>query len=89
MESLDTIKITRNINASQIIVLHDTIIQKRKHKKKRINKKWRKRYGYEIIPNKLGLERDQIILDEFNGYIYMNEETYHDFEILRSIENGN
>lgn len=30
--------------------LFDTIeVQKRKHKKKRINKKWIKRYGYKII----------------------------------------
>lgn len=25
-------------------------IQKRRHKKKRINKKWAKKYGYKMIP---------------------------------------
>ena len=28
------------------------IIQRRKHKKSRINKKWKKRYGYYEIPKK-------------------------------------
>ena len=25
-------------------------VQARKHKKKRINKKWRKRYGFKVVP---------------------------------------
>lgn len=27
-------------------------VQKRKHKKRRINKKWEKKYGYKLVPSK-------------------------------------
>ena len=36
-----------------IVVLYDEKVQIRKHKKKRINKKWIKRYGYKIYKNTL------------------------------------
>ena len=52
--------------------------QPRKHRKKRINKKWRKRYGYAI---RTPLEADQVIYLKPNndfpmGYLYMNRKTY-------------
>lgn len=43
--------------------------QARRHRKRRIDKKWRKRYGMKII----GYERhlgDQILVDERNGNAY-------------------
>ena len=46
-------------------------IQKRKHHKRRINKKWFKRYGtidYDLLPN------DDIQL--IDGIVYMNKKTF-------------
>lgn len=36
------------LGGTPIIIVPDTVIQKRKHKKNRINKKWRKRYGVYV-----------------------------------------
>ena len=50
--------------------------QKRKHHKKRINKKWRKRYGvieYNLMP--LG----EIIFNEIDRVFYMTKKTYIEF----------
>lgn len=41
------------LNGKRIIIT-DMItkdVQARKHRKKRINKKWLKRYGYKIVPD--------------------------------------
>lgn len=46
-------------------------IQKRKHKKKRINKKWLKRYGYYEINL---MPHGQVIL--MDGAIWMTKKTY-------------
>ena len=39
-----------------------------------------KKYGYETIPNYtariMELDENKVVLDEFNGYIYMNEKAY-------------
>ena len=56
--------------------------QPRKHRKKRINKKWRKRYGYVV---KTPLEADQVIFatptyGEPKGCIYMNRTTYENLK---------
>ena len=46
--------------------------QKRKHRKKRINKKWRKRYGcYELNL----MPHNQVIMMD-NGVIYMTKRTF-------------
>ena len=48
--------------------------QRRKHHKKRINKKWQKRYGfseYDLMPY------GQVIL--IDGKIYMTEKTFRDY----------
>ena len=45
--------------------------QVRKHKKKRINKKWAKRYGYREVPCRYRME---------NAYI--RQETFNDFNIV-------
>ena len=43
--------------------------QRRKHKKRRINKKWLKRYGYKCVP-----DNDKIIL--FNNKLCMTKGAY-------------
>ena len=42
---------------------YDHQIQRRKHRKKRINKKWAKRYGYRNVMTKIGLEEFNITED--------------------------
>ena len=44
-------------------------IQKRKHKKHRINKKWLKRYGYKCVP-----DDDKMIV--FNNKLFMTKGAY-------------
>ena len=55
-----------------IIILPPIKKQARTHKKKRINKKWLKRYGYIYYSN--GIEDNQAI--KFNGCLYMNRNSY-------------
>lgn len=45
--------------------------QIRKHKKKRINKKWAKRYGYRLVPYKV-MAQD----------CYIRQNTFNDFDII-------
>lgn len=51
----------------KIVQEHDEGDQVRKHKKKRINKKWLKRYGRY---GKQKLDKDQVIL--VDGIVYMS-----------------
>lgn len=44
-------------------------IQKRKHKKRRINKKWLKKYGYKCVP-----DDDKMIV--FNNKLFMTKGAY-------------
>ena len=44
-------------------------IQRRTHKKRRINKKWLKRYGYKCVP-----DNDKIILS--NNKLFMTKGAY-------------
>lgn len=55
------------------IIITDKRKQKRTHRRKRINKKWAKRYGF-IENNYLYIEDDKAIM--FEGKIYMNEKTF-------------
>ena len=57
-----------NFNSCPIHIATKTY-QPRKHRKKRINKKWKKRYGYEydLMPH------GQIIM--MDGAIYMTKKT--------------
>ena len=55
-----------------IIILPPTKKQARTHKKKRINKKWLKRYGYVYYSN--GIEDNQTFT--FNGCLYTNRNSY-------------
>lgn len=60
-----------------IIVVPDSKKQNRKHKKKRINKKWKKRYGYTLYNS---LEDDQVIM--MNGRVCVNPRTYYKLKSL-------
>lgn len=55
----------------RIIIVQDAVIQNRRHKKKRINKKWRKRYGVSV---KKRMEDGQTIM--LGESLYMNSDTY-------------
>lgn len=61
-----------------IIVVPDSKKQNRTHKKKRINKKWAKRYGYTTSNS---IEDEKVIM--MNGNMYVNPRTYYK---LKSIE---
>ena len=50
-----------DVHVHEIIVLRDKKVQARTHKKKRINKKWAKRYGFKTYENQL-LENGQMIV---------------------------
>ena len=64
-----------------IIILPPTKKQARTHKKKRINKKWAKRYGFTISET---LKNGETYM--MDGKLYMNQHTY---EILKkNLENS-
>lgn len=62
------------MNSMPIIIISekDNGDQARTHRKKRINKKWRKRYGIVSTP----LEKGQCIVVKGTG-IYMSRKTYN------------
>ena len=60
-----------------IIVVPDCKRQNRTHKKKRINKKWAKRYGYTLYNS---IEDEKVIT--MNGTMYMNPRTYYKIQEL-------
>lgn len=59
------------------IIVTDKRKQKRTHRKKRINKKWAKRYGYTIYNS---IEDEKVIT--MNGTMYMNLRTYYKIQGL-------
>ena len=66
----------RNFSDANIIVVPDNLRQNRTHKRKRINKKWAKRYGFSRY-NALedGKIVQSVLLDKT---LYMNPRTYDD-----------
>ena len=60
-----------------IIVVPDSKKQNRTHRKKRINKKWAKRYGYTTYNF---IEDDKVIM--MNGKICVNPRTYYKLKSL-------
>ena len=65
----------RSFSSANIIVVPDSLQQNRTHKRKRINKKWAKRYGlsrYNV------LEDGKIIQSVLDKTLYMNPRTYDD-----------
>ena len=67
-----------------IVILqeHENGEQVRKHKKKRINKKWLKRYGtyWEM------LDPGEVVL--VNGQLLMSRKTYNNLKQMERKENG-
>ena len=64
-----------------IIIVPTRKIQNRTHKKKRINKKWAKRYGFTVSET---LKNGETYM--MDGKLYMNQYTY---EILKkNLENS-
>lgn len=60
------------LNGIPIWIDQEVKIQRRKHRKKRINKKWEKRYGFYIKPPLLK-NGEAIMID---GVLHMNYWTY-------------
>ena len=60
-----------------IIVVPDSKKKNRTHRKKRINKKWAKRYGYTTYNF---IEDDKVIM--MNGRICVNPRTYYKLKSL-------
>lgn len=60
------------LNGMPIWIDQEAKVQKRKHSKKRINKKWQKRYGFYIKPPLLK-NGEAIMID---GVLHMNNWTY-------------
>ena len=70
-----------HFSGTSIIIVPTRKIQNRTHKKKRINKKWIKRYGFTIYER---LKNGEIYM--IDGKLYMNQHTY---EILKkNLENN-
>lgn len=60
-----------HINGTPIIIVPTRKIQNRTHKKKRINKKWAKRYGFIVFET---LKNGETFM--MDGKLYMNQHTY-------------
>ena len=57
-------------------------VQKRRHKKKRINKKWLKRFGMINVPN-----GNQVVVDKLHGMVFMHPDTWE--KLKKQIETEN
>lgn len=60
--------------------------QRRKHHKKRINKKWRKRYGVVEFNS---MPHGQVIYNEFDRVMYMTKKTFEEVKKYVSEVNSN
>ena len=65
----------RSFSGANIIVVPDRLQQNRTHKRKRINKKWAKRYGFSRYN---ALDDGKILQSVLDKTIYMNPRTYDD-----------
>lgn len=66
-----------NYTGIPLIVIPDSKKQNRKHKKRRINKKWAKRYGYTTYNS---IEDEKVIM--MNGRVCVNPRTYYKLKSL-------
>ena len=70
-------------NSEMDIIITERItkdIQRRKHKKRRINKKWLKRYGYKCVP-----DNDKIIMS--NNKLFMTKGAYEKLKkVIKTID---
>ena len=76
-------EIYQNVYAGMPVIIIPSKRQRRTHKKKRINKKWLKRYGYIYYSN--GIEDNQTFT--FNGCLYMDKNSY--LMLKRTLEKEN
>lgn len=51
-------------------VMHEQV---RRHKKKRINKKWAKRYGYRVVPCHVVLKNARLVHDQAEAFIVVSD----------------
>ena len=70
--------ILKNLNGFYIFVVPDTKRQNRTHKRKRINKKWAKRYGFSTYNT---LDDGKIVQSVLDKTLYMNPRTYDDLRV--------
>ena len=70
-----------DIRNKNYIITPQKKVQVKSHKKKRINKKWKKRYGYKMIER---LPDYTIYI--LSGKLFMNANTYNEIEKM-GIEN--
>ena len=75
--------LTGSIGGLQIIIAPEKRIQRKTHKKKRINKKWAKRYGYKHIKS---MEDNNIYLIPGHNQIIMNRNTYNNLKNAKDIK---
>ena len=61
-----------HLSGTPIIIVPTRKIQNRTHKKKRINKKWAKRYGFTLYKSIIG-DNDAFVLD---NKLYMDYKAY-------------
>ena len=75
--------LTGSIGGLQIIIAPEKRIQRKTHKKKRINKKWAKRYGYKYIKS---MEDDNIYMLPKDNKLIMNRSTYDNLKHVKDIK---
>lgn len=87
--SMDRFNLSNNTIPVVIMSKVKTAIPIRKHKKRRINKKWAKRYGYRIEVQPSELDDKAYVTRDENGstYIYCGEEAYE--KLKSAIDSGN
>ena len=71
-----------HLSGTPIIIVPTRKIQNRTHKKKRINKKWAKRYGFTISET---LKNGETYM--MDGKLYMNQHTYTQLKTSIEFEN--
>ena len=74
---------TNLICGMQVIIVPEKKVQRKTHKKKRINKKWAKRYGYKYIES---MEDDNIYMLPKDNKLIMNRSTYDNLKHVKDIK---
>lgn len=74
---------TNFICGMQVIIAPEKKVQRKTHKKKRINKKWAKRYGYKYIKS---MEDDNIYMLPKDNKLIMNRSTYDNLKHVKDIK---
>lgn len=80
-----------NFGIPIIIIPEPKMVQTRKHKKKRINKKWAKIYGYHKVGSYFDIDEETIYA--ISGKLYMRSKAYEKLkesvEILHNLDEIN